>query len=174
LEDLAGDEANSNAKAGSALAEHFSNLSSSNNANASTKRGRDDISATPQKKAPTTTPQKANGQGQEQEGEEQDGEEVRTPSPLDQGVTPYWKALEERGRNNTSPKLTRSAAKKKLQSKQQAGNGGMGGDGGGVGFHQEAYRNGAGGGDVLMFSPPDQVKNAERERKEIRAKEDNR
>ena len=137
----------------SALAEHFSNV-----ANGSAKRGRDDISATPQKEA------SLQGQGQEQDEEQdQEGEEeeVRTPSPLDQGVTPYWKALEERGRSNTSPKLTRSAAKKRLQSKQTTTSAAAAG---GIG----------GGGGALFFSPPDQVKNAERERREIRAKEDNR
>ena len=152
LEDLAAAGTAAPANNSSALAEHFSNV-----ANSSTKRGRDDISATPQKEASLSL----QGQGQGQDGElEGEKEEVRTPSPLDQGVTPYWKALEERGRNNTSPKLTRSAAKKRLQSKQTTTSAVAGGVGG--------------GGGALFFSPPDQVKNAERERREIRAKEDNR
>ena len=128
-----------------------------NGSNGSTKRNRDDISATPQKDGK----KEANSQEEDQEKEE-----IRTPSPLDQGPTPYWKAMEDRGRG-TSPKLTRSAAKKKLAQQKET-------EGKTAGFDQSAYANGAGGGDVLMFSPPDQVRNAERERREIRAKEDNR
>ena len=130
----------------------------SNASNGSTKRNREDISATPQKDGK----KEAN-----QDREEEQEEEIRTPSPLDQGPTPYWKAMEDRGRG-TSPKLTRSAAKKKLAQQQKQTEGKT------AGFDQSAYANGAGGGDVLMFSPPDQVRNAERERREIRAKEDNR
>ena len=129
----------------------------SNASNGSTKRNREDISATPQKDGK----KEANSQEEDQEKEE-----IRTPSPLDQGPTPYWKAMEDRGRG-TSPKLTRSAAKKKLAQQKET-------EGKTAGFDQSAYANGAGGGDVLMFSPPDQVRNAERERREIRAKEDNR
>ena len=123
--------------------------------NASTKRNREDISATPQK--PSATANNNSNSNNKKEDDEQEEQKVRTPSPLEQGPTPYWKAMEERGRG-TSPKLTRSAAKKKQAA----------------GFARSAYAHGAGGGDMLFFSPPDQVRNAERERREIRAKEDNR
>ena len=125
--------------------------------NASTKRNRDDISATPQKPSATANDNSSDGNGNNKREDDEEQQKVRTPPPLDQGPTPYWKAMEERGRG-TSPKLTRSAAKKKQAA----------------GFARSAYANGAGGGDVLFFSPPDQVRNAERERREIRAKEDNR
>jgi len=147
-------------------------------ASGSAKRTRDDISATPQKASSDGSdddvkiPSAGNAHDQGQKlAEDEDGEQeepkVRTPSPLDQGPTPYWKAVEERGRG-TSPKLTRSAAKKKKEQQQQQQKQAA------VGFAEEAYRNGGGGGELLFFSPPDQVRNAERERKEIRAKEDNR
>lgn len=168
-----------NAAEGTTLAEAMSfdsnvsslvngNAGGGNDGNASTKRNRDNISATPQKssspadgntKKPSANASSSNNRDNGNGGKEEDEQEekIRTPSPLDQGPTPYWKAMEERGQG-TSPKLTRSAAKKKQAA----------------GFARSAYANGAGGGDVLFFSPPDQVRNAERERREVRAKEDNR
>jgi len=121
-----------------------SNSNANDNANSSTKRNRSDITATPKK-----------------------GDDIRTPSPVEQGVTPYWKAVEERG-GTTSPKLTRSAVKKKRQGTSATP---RFREGAGEDSHAGA---GAGGGEVLFFSPPDQEKNAEREKRQLRQREKER